>query len=49
MLLKVKKDVYEEKEMMRYQLMKLQKPDWKEESKAILKKIENYIIKGSAH
>ena len=45
MLIKVKKELYEDKEILRYQTIRLQKPNWKEENKEVLKKIEGYISK----
>jgi len=48
-LIKVKKDEYEDKEVVRYHILKIQKPNWKKESKGILKKIENYLSKLNNH
>ena len=47
MLVKMKKEMFEEKEMVKYQLIRLQKPNWKEENKGMMKKIESYLAKVS--
>lgn len=45
MLIKVKKELYDEKEILRYQLVRVQKPNWKEESKGMIKRIGSYLRK----
>ncbi len=47
MLVRVKKEVYEEKEIVKYQMVRMQKPNWKEENKGMLKKIETYLAKAA--
>jgi len=47
MLIRVKKDQYEDKYIPRYQLIRTQKPNWREENKGILKKIEEYSKKSA--
>ncbi len=47
MIVKVKKDAYEEKEMVKYQFIRMQKTNFKDENKGMLKKIESYITKAA--
>lgn len=43
MVVKVRKDYYEDKERERYSLIKVQKSDYKKVNHDLLKKIQSYI------
>jgi len=47
MVIRVRKELYEGRENVKFSLVRFSNATYKDENKAILKKIESYIAKGS--